>query len=405
MEHVPGRKSRSLVIESLEGRPLLSMMGRPPGWTGGASEFGRPPDQNTSWFAASGQSQTPGAGMSQGASEGQASTAGGSGSQTAGVCAPTAQAPSNRVASSSPTPQQQTADLLPAAPPANASNAAASNPTMTMHPADHEAPPASAPPNNAPPRNSDAQNIAPTLGMQTTTSTGPVIRTPTIVVAFRPTAEPAAAPRASTSVPHADADAAVPDQVAAAVSGSVEIAAATDAAAAGSAHGGPITIGPLVQGLIVGMLGITAPVSRDTRSFDEPIAADDARVTADVATASTTGAVAAEHGTFPQADDASVMPAPQVADLITVFLPSSRASVESAIDRFLDPFEEIAGARFELEGSIGLIPASLAVAVSVVALDVALRVRQPKGRPMGIDRDAVGLPFPGLPGLWRWTHR
>ena len=74
------------------------------------------------------------------------------------------------------------------------------------------------------------------------------------------------------------------------------------------------------------------------------------------------------------------VPDPQAADLITSFLPFDRSSLEAAIDRFLDPFDDLASSMPGLRGPMGLVPASLAVAVTVLAVDVALRLRRSAGR-------------------------
>jgi hypothetical protein len=106
-----------------------------------------------------------------------------------------------------------------------------------------------------------------------------------------------------------------------------------------------------------------------------------------------------------RAGEALDVPDPQMADLITGFLPIGRASLESAIDRFLDPFDDLGAAMpDQLHGSLSLVPASLAVAVTVLALDVAIRLRRARGEETEADDDAGLVPFPGLPGLWRWSR-
>jgi hypothetical protein len=107
----------------------------------------------------------------------------------------------------------------------------------------------------------------------------------------------------------------------------------------------------------------------------------------------------------PAGEAASEMPGPQMADLITSFLPSSHEVLDEAIERFLEPLDELGGVLPEVQPSLGLIPTSLAVAASFLALDLALRVRRPKGKEIPLDRDAVLFSFPGLPGPRRWSPR
>ena len=105
-----------------------------------------------------------------------------------------------------------------------------------------------------------------------------------------------------------------------------------------------------------------------------------------------------------RAVDELEVPDPQVADLITGFLPFGRSSLENAIDRFLDPFDDLGAALPDWQSPMSLVPASLAVAVTVLALDVAVRLRRSPGEETDPDVELELVPFPGLPGLWRWTR-
>src|SRR5262249_12211320 len=95
---------------------------------------------------------------------------------------------------------------------------------------------------------------------------------------------------------------------------------------------------------------------------------------------------------------------PQAADLITEFFPFSAESLENAIDQFLEPLEGLGGGLPELVEPSNLGPASWAVAVTVVALDVAIRSRRSRREGKKIPNGEPTPRFPGLPGHWRWSR-
>jgi hypothetical protein len=90
------------------------------------------------------------------------------------------------------------------------------------------------------------------------------------------------------------------------------------------------------------------------------------------------------------------LPEPDLAGMIQSFLPFDRLAMEDAVDRFLEPFEGLASSMPELRGPMGLITASLAAAATVVAVEVAIRLRRAREEELGAD-DVEGLTsFPGL---------
>lgn len=95
---------------------------------------------------------------------------------------------------------------------------------------------------------------------------------------------------------------------------------------------------------------------------------------------------------------------PQAADLITGFLPFSAESLEHAINQFLDPIEGMGGGMPELVETSNLGPATWAVAVTVVALDVAIRIKRSRREGTKDHGNEPGPRFPGLPGHWRLSR-
>lgn len=95
-------------------------------------------------------------------------------------------------------------------------------------------------------------------------------------------------------------------------------------------------------------------------------------------------------------------PDPQVADLIAGFLPFDRKSLESAIDRFLSPLEDLGAAMPAAPGPTGLAPAVLAAMTAVLAWEAVLRLRRAEdGGIVELEGDEGLVAFPGLPGPWR----
>lgn len=96
---------------------------------------------------------------------------------------------------------------------------------------------------------------------------------------------------------------------------------------------------------------------------------------------------------------------PQAADLITGFLPFSAESLHHAIDQFLDPMEGVGGGLPELAEPSNLGPASWAVAATVVALEVAIRIKRSRRRDGAKQLSDEPTPrFPGLPDHWRLSR-
>jgi hypothetical protein len=104
----------------------------------------------------------------------------------------------------------------------------------------------------------------------------------------------------------------------------------------------------------------------------------------------------------PQAIDGG-LPSPGHADLLTEFLPFDRASVEGAIDQFLDQFEGLGASLPDLQGVVSLVPAFAAVAATALASEVILRRRRRglglKGRTEHDPEEALDR-FSRLPNLW-----
>jgi hypothetical protein len=89
-------------------------------------------------------------------------------------------------------------------------------------------------------------------------------------------------------------------------------------------------------------------------------------------------------------------PQPALADVIQSFLPIDRSAVDVAIDRFLEPFDGLASSMPELRGPMGLISASLAAAATVVAVEVAIRLRRARENELGADDFESAATFPGI---------
>jgi hypothetical protein len=82
-------------------------------------------------------------------------------------------------------------------------------------------------------------------------------------------------------------------------------------------------------------------------------------------------------------------------------LPFSRSTLEYAIDRVLDELDGLGAALPELPRPTNIVPTSLVVAVTVLALDLAIRLRHSRGNGIETDVDEGLVLFPGLPGLRR----
>ncbi len=116
---------------------------------------------------------------------------------------------------------------------------------------------------------------------------------------------------------------------------------------------------------------------------------------------------AGDDGLAPSPSDQGTGPLdPQLADVITSLVPSGRALIGDAIDRFLEPFDGLVPSLMmaRLSGPLGLVTASLAMAGSVLAVEVALRVRCSRGEEDEAEGGLGPARFPGLPGSWGWSR-
>jgi hypothetical protein len=100
------------------------------------------------------------------------------------------------------------------------------------------------------------------------------------------------------------------------------------------------------------------------------------------------------------------VPSPQRSDLLTDFSPLDRTSLESAIDRFLRPFEGLGAGRSGPPGSEELVTDLVVLAVALSASKVALRSlgRHAEDRAVadgaGADVDVDVDDFSGMAGPW-----
>jgi hypothetical protein len=94
-------------------------------------------------------------------------------------------------------------------------------------------------------------------------------------------------------------------------------------------------------------------------------------------------------------------PAPRSSDLLTDFLPFDRASLEQAIDRFLDRFEVLGTELTDGSSPPGLLPAAAVVATAALATEVVRR-RSRSGQ-AGTEEGADDpVRFPGYPHAWSY---
>jgi hypothetical protein len=106
-----------------------------------------------------------------------------------------------------------------------------------------------------------------------------------------------------------------------------------------------------------------------------------------------------------QALDADGTLAPRFADLISDCMPVDRATLERAIDKFLDQFEGIAVELTHLGASTNMLSMVSAIACTAVAAEVVIRQRRAGGAWPGAlaadDGDGLAA-LPGLPNSWSW---
>lgn len=393
MEPPVGRKARPLVLECLEPRRLLSVVNPPPDCYAGSTHLAGTSEQP---IAPRDPAPGPAVEFRTGPMMGGGSL--GSGTSDGAGCAPVTMTPSiatplaarglpvDRVA-----PPVPGGDLPGGVAPLNVAR-------LVDHARDHaEAVAASAGSDARGPAGGGSGGsinlLASAVSLVRSASSGPADRAggETLLLA-RATAATVPAPPVH--------DPALPEP---ALTWTVVASAGSGPVAAGPEH----AVGPAVnlagQRLPTGPPGMTIVAGNEPGSPETPAAVHPAR--GPDRTLESVRSLGRAVLISDQPVEGHDVPDPEVAGLITSFLPCSRASLDYAIDQLLNPLDEIGSALPEVPESFGLIPSSLAVAVSILALDVALRVRGPKGKPIGVDRDSGLLAFPGLPGLWRWSHR
>jgi hypothetical protein len=99
-----------------------------------------------------------------------------------------------------------------------------------------------------------------------------------------------------------------------------------------------------------------------------------------------------------------VTPLPQYSDLLVEFLPFDRSTLENAIDRFLNRFENLGAELTELSEPSGAVPVVVATALAAVAADFTLRKQ--RGRDDAKEESAEDpegelARCAGIPILWR----
>jgi hypothetical protein len=107
---------------------------------------------------------------------------------------------------------------------------------------------------------------------------------------------------------------------------------------------------------------------------------------------------------FPGADDgegAAAAAIPAHADLATSFLPFDRASVERAIDAFLDRFDELGAGLPEITTAAQVVPVVLTVAVAALASHGVMKRRRAGNEwAGGADAEASLRKLSSLSVLW-----
>ncbi len=98
------------------------------------------------------------------------------------------------------------------------------------------------------------------------------------------------------------------------------------------------------------------------------------------------------------------VPEPQIADMITSLLPFDRSALVNAVDQILGPIDDLVSSMPELRAPLRMVTASLAVAVTVLAVDLAIRLRRSKDEEVEVEATDRLVEFPGLPGLGRGSR-
>jgi len=91
-------------------------------------------------------------------------------------------------------------------------------------------------------------------------------------------------------------------------------------------------------------------------------------------------------------------------DLLTDFIPFDRGSLELAIDRFLEHFEDLGTGLSRWRGTPELVTEVLAVSIALAASTLALhyyeRSSEDEAAPTGADFGANFEGYPGMPDPW-----
>ena len=408
---------RSPVVEILEGRRLLSQFGRPSGWDGSAREIanpaemsapnGGPRDPGGDHGAGSGFGNSPGLGSAPAGDQGHGdpSGVGRPGNDRGSVT--TANDASSMPGNGCPSPTTSgTSAGGPGGSTSSGSNANLSSPVTPANPDRAEAAtsfgsPSSGPvspapgvstspnsiapasPGNSPPRAEFPGSIGRSSGVVSPTSR-------VIVEAAGPSSAPENAGRPSAG----EAASAIP----------APLTVGSDLAINISSPRGSSTLE------ILGGPGSPGGQDRPALALGASKSGLDARSPVDDPTGANweagEGEVQAGRGeaVLVSSGEGLEAPDPHLADMILNFLPFDRSTLDEAIDQFLDPFDGMVSSMPTLRGPLGLVTASLAVAVTVLAAEAAIRIRRSKDE--GFDADAVeGLvAFPGLPRLRRWSR-
>jgi hypothetical protein len=97
-------------------------------------------------------------------------------------------------------------------------------------------------------------------------------------------------------------------------------------------------------------------------------------------------------------------PSPRYSDLLVEFLPFDRASLENAIDRFLEGFETLGTELTDLREPASLVPALVGTGLTALAVAATLRqqlARQEAKRSSADEAEEELARFAGFPNSWR----
>jgi hypothetical protein len=97
--------------------------------------------------------------------------------------------------------------------------------------------------------------------------------------------------------------------------------------------------------------------------------------------------------------------APLARDLVSDFLPFDRATLERAIDQFLEESGGLSGKLARLETSTSVLPVVTLVGMTVIASQVVIRQRRLRDERAGMsanDSEQCSGGLPRLPNSWSW---